>query len=93
MPAFWLGMMGILLFATKLHLLPTQGMYNLRAGYKGFAYVLDVMEHMILPCSALIAIQIPSYFRITKTSSFAGHGGRLYHDLPRDGHERKEDLS
>lgn len=68
MPAFWLGMMGILLFATKLHLLPTQGMYNLRAGYKGFAAVLDVMEHMILPCSALVAIQIPSYFRITKTS-------------------------
>ena len=64
----WLGMMGILLFATKLRWLPTQGMYNLRAGYKGFAYVLDVMEHMILPCSALIAIQIPSYFRITKTS-------------------------
>jgi len=68
MPAFWLGMMGILLFATKLRWLPTQGMYNLRAGYTGFAYVLDVMKHMILPCSALIAIQIPSYFRITKTS-------------------------
>lgn len=68
MPAFWLGMMGILLFATKLHWLPTQGLYNLRAGYTGFAYVLDVARHMILPCSALIAIQIPSYFRITKTS-------------------------
>ena len=68
MPMFWLGMMGILLFATKLHLLPTQGMYNLRAGNTGLAHVGDVLVHMILPCSSLIAIQIPSYFRITKTS-------------------------
>ncbi len=68
MPSFWVGMMGILLFASTLRWLPTQGMYNLRAGYKGLAYVLDVAQHMILPCGALIAIQIPSYFRITKTS-------------------------
>lgn len=68
MPSFWVGMMGILLFATNLKWLPTQGMYNLRAGYTGAAHVLDVLKHMVLPCSALIAIQIPSYFRITKTS-------------------------
>ena len=68
MPAFWLGMMGILLFASTLKWLPTQGMYNLRAGNTGLAHVGDVLVHMILPCSSLIAIQIPSYFRITKTS-------------------------
>lgn len=43
MPTFWLGMMGILLFASTLRWLPTQGMYNLRAGYTGMAYVGDVM--------------------------------------------------
>ncbi len=68
MPAFWLGMMGILLFASTLKWLPTQGMYNLRAGNTGLAHVGDVLVHMILPCASLIAIQIPSYFRITKTS-------------------------
>ena len=68
MPAFWLGMMGILLFASTLNWLPTQGMYNLRAGNTGLAHVGDVLVHMILPCASLIAIQIPSYFRITKTS-------------------------
>ena len=68
MPTFWLGMMGILLFASTLRWLPTQGMYNLRAGYTGMAYVGDVMVHMILPCASLVAVQIPAYFRITKTS-------------------------
>ena len=68
MPAFWLGMMGILLFASHLKWLPTQGMYDLRAGATGLAHVKDVLIHMILPCSSLVAIQIPSYFRITKTS-------------------------
>ena len=68
MPAFWLGMMGILLFASHLKWLPTQGMYDLRAGGAGLAHVKDVLIHMILPCSSLVAIQIPSYFRITKTS-------------------------
>lgn len=68
MPAFWLGMMGILLFASTLKWLSTQGMYNLRAGNTGLAHVGDVLVHMILPCASLIAIQIPSYFRITKAS-------------------------
>ena len=68
MPTFWLGMMGILLFASTLRWLPTQGMYNLRAGYTGMAHVGDVMVHMILPCASLVAVQIPAYFRITKTS-------------------------
>lgn len=68
MPSFWLGMTAILLFASRLKWLPTQGMYNLRAGYTGWVYILDVAKHMILPCGTLVAVQIPSYFRITKSS-------------------------
>ena len=86
MPAFWLGMMGILLFATKLHLLPTQGMYNLRAGYKGCDGAYD---------SALLCGDRHSnsqLFPHYQDVGFAGHGGRLHHDLPRDGYERKEDF-
>lgn len=68
MPSFWVGMMGILIFASTFKLLPTQGMINVRAGYTGFALVLDIAQHMILPCATLVAIQIPTYFRITKSS-------------------------
>jgi peptide/nickel transport system permease protein len=68
MPSFWLGIMLILIFASTFKLLPTQGMYNLRKGYTGWAYVVDVMQHMVLPCATLVAVQIPTYFRITKSS-------------------------
>ena len=58
MPTFWLGMMGILLFASTLRWLPTQGMYNLRAGYTGMAHVgscpaLRWWRSKFLPISAL----------------------------------------
>ena len=68
MPSFWLGMMLILVFASKLGWLPTQGMYNMRLSATGMAHVWDVAKHMILPVATLTLIQVPSYFRITKSS-------------------------
>lgn len=67
-PGFWLGLMMILIFASTLHLLPTSGMYNLRSRADGFAHVLDIMKHMILPISTMTLISIPYYFRITRSS-------------------------
>ncbi len=68
MPSFWLGLMLILIFASTLKLLPTSGMVNMRKGYTGWAHVRDVAQHMVLPCATLVAVQIPSYFRITRSS-------------------------
>lgn len=68
MPSFWLGLMLIILFATKLDLFPSQGMYNVRAGYTGFRYVLDVLDHLALPCITLVLVTMSGYFRITKSS-------------------------
>jgi peptide/nickel transport system permease protein len=68
MPSFWLGIMLILIFASTLRILPTQGMMNIRKGYTGWAHVADVAQHMVLPCATLVAVQIPAYFRITKSS-------------------------
>ena len=67
-PSFWLGLMLILVFASTLHLLPTAGMVDLRANYTGFAHVLDVLRHLILPGMALSLTLIPYYFRIARTS-------------------------
>lgn len=49
MPSFWLGLMLIIVFSSRLNLLPAQGMENVREGYEGFRHTLDVMEHMVLP--------------------------------------------
>ena len=68
MPSFWLGLMLIILFSSKLGLLPTQGMENVRAGYTGLRHVLDVLHHLILPSLTLVLISIPGYFRIAKSS-------------------------
>ncbi|WP_353093304.1 ABC transporter permease [Tissierella praeacuta] len=68
LPGFWLGLILILIFASKLGILPTSGMYDLRAGYEGLARVLDIAKHMILPISTLFIIQVPMYFRITRSS-------------------------
>ena len=68
MPAFWLGLIMILVFASYLGILPTSGMIDVRANYTGFAYGLDVAKHLILPAGTLALIGIPTYFRITKAS-------------------------
>lgn len=68
MPSFWLGLMLILLFSSRLGVLPTSGMVTLRANYTGAAHVLDVLKHMVLPVGTLTVIEIPVYLRIFRTS-------------------------
>lgn len=67
-PSFWLGLMLILIFASTLRILPTAGMIDMRADNEGFAYVLDVMKHMILPVATMTLTMIPYYFRIARAS-------------------------
>lgn len=68
MPSFWLGLMMIILFASKLGWFPSYGMTDTRAGYTGIEYVLDVLKHMFLPVVTLTLVLLPQYFRIAKSS-------------------------
>lgn len=68
MPAFWLGLMMIILFSSVLGWFPSYGMTDTRAGYTGMAYVADVAKHMFLPTVTLTLVLIPQYFRIAKSS-------------------------
>ena len=67
-PSFWLGIMLIMIFATKLRWFPTSGMVDMRANYTGFAHVLDVLRHLFLPVTTFILIQLPIYFKISRSS-------------------------
>lgn len=67
-PGFWLGLILILIFASRLKMLPTSGMYDLRGQNEGIWYVFDVAKHMVLPVSTLVIIQTPIYFRISRSS-------------------------
>lgn len=68
MPSFWLGLMLMMIFATRLRWLPSAGMVDLKKSYTGFAYYMDMLKHLILPVSTLALIQIPTYFKISKSS-------------------------
>lgn len=68
MPSFWLGLMLIFVFASRLGWLPTQGMYSLRENYTGIARYIDLGKHLILPVTTLVLVQIQGYFRITRSS-------------------------
>lgn len=65
-PAFWLGQMMILVFGYHLDLFPIQGMYNLRAGYRGYAVIFDVAYHMVLPVITLSLLSLALIIRLTR---------------------------
>jgi peptide/nickel transport system permease protein len=68
MPAFWLGLMMILLFAGWLKIFPTSGMVSLRVQKTGAAYAADMAWHLTLPAITLALVQVPVYYRITRAS-------------------------
>ncbi len=67
-PSFWLALIMILVFSSRLKLFPTSGMLNLRYSYSGIREIIDFIHHLVLPVSTLTLIQIPVFYRITKTS-------------------------
>ena len=48
-PLFWIALIAILLFSVELDWLPSFGYETVGANYKGFAHVLDVGAHLIMP--------------------------------------------
>ena len=67
-PGFWLAMIMIMIFSSKLGWFPTSGMYNIRESYTGFRKFLDLLYHMTLPILTIVLIQTPIYFRIARVS-------------------------
>lgn len=68
-PTFWLGMLFIILFAVKfrewgLPSLPVGGMRELR----GDSGLLDRVEHLILPATALAVVQVAAWTRYIRSS-------------------------
>ena len=48
-PSFFIGLLAIKFFAVDLQWLPTGGMVDTGSNSTGFAYVLEVLRHMIMP--------------------------------------------
>lgn len=67
-PVFWLGQMLILLFAVNWRILPAGGMRTTRIDYTGFALMLDMAKHMILPVLALSFRYVALTTRLTRST-------------------------
>ncbi|TMC34020.1 MAG: ABC transporter permease, partial [Chloroflexi bacterium] len=65
-PAFWLGLVLIIVFAVQLRLLPSQGM--LTVGRDQWD-LFDRLKHMLLPAFVLSLTGIANYSRILRTET------------------------
>lgn len=63
-PAFALGLALMVVFAVKLHLLPTVGMYSITGG----GGVLDLLKHLIMPALTLAAASLGANARLTRAT-------------------------
>jgi len=73
-PAFWLGLMLIVLFSIQLDILPSGGMVSIGAGHKGLAHVLDVAWHLVLPALTLGLFYVAVYTRLMRASMLEVYG-------------------
>lgn len=68
-PSFWLGLMGIVVFAVKLSWLPAGGLQEVGTGtgttWEG---VLDIAWHLVLPTATLSLIFMAIYLRVMRAS-------------------------
>lgn len=68
-PIFWFGQILVLVFAIQLGWLPAQGMVSLRESYQGWAAILDVAWHMVLPVFAVTIYYMAMVSRVARASA------------------------
>ncbi|MFJ2827020.1 ABC transporter permease [Streptomyces sp. NPDC087263] len=70
-PSFWLGLLLIIVFSVGIGpipgLFPTGGMES-GNGETGFAYVVDVAHHLVLPVVTLVAVEYGQTLLVTRSA-------------------------
>jgi peptide/nickel transport system permease protein len=68
MPDFWLGMVLLIAFASRIALFPTAGMHNPTGGGTGLASLADLLWHLTLPCIVLTLVYLAEYSLVMRSS-------------------------
>ncbi|GAA1657044.1 ABC transporter permease [Microbacterium flavum] len=66
-PTFWLALILLMIFGGTLHWFPTGGMRSPDAP-DGFAGILDVVAHMVLPVITMVAVVYAQYVMVMRAS-------------------------
>ncbi len=76
MPGFWLGLLGIIVFAVQLRWLPLGGIGTIGRDMGPVAAVLDTARHLILPVGTLALTYLALYVRLMRAAMIeAGRSG------------------
>jgi len=67
-PLFWVGLMLIVIFSIKLDWLPTSGMETVAAFHEGWARVVDIARHLVLPALTLSLFYMALYVRLMRAA-------------------------
>jgi peptide/nickel transport system permease protein len=67
-PAFWLGLMMIVVFAIRLALLPTSGFDTVGADLEGWQGIADIARHLVMPAITLGLFYLALYTRVMRAS-------------------------
>ncbi|WP_182086149.1 ABC transporter permease [Aureimonas sp. ME7] len=67
-PAFWIGLMLIVVFSVKLGWLPSGGSGPVWSDKTGLAALLEGARYMVLPATSLALLYVAIYSRITRAS-------------------------
>lgn len=73
-PTFWLGLLLLMLLGGPL---PTGGMVTPGTNFTGFEYVIDVVRHLVLPVTTMVAVTFAQYL-LTMRSSMLEEMGADY---------------
>ena len=66
MPLFWIGLLAIVFFSMKLGWLPPYGMSTVGADLSGWAAVVDIAKHLVMPAVTLGLFYVAIYTRVTR---------------------------
>lgn len=67
-PVFWTGIILIILFASMLPIFPVSDMRSAGGPQDGWAGVLDVLHHLVLPAFTLAFVYLAQYSRLARAS-------------------------
>lgn len=68
MPAFWVGMLLVAIFAVNLRWLPIFGFETPYVKLEGTARLIDIVQHMVLPVTTLTIVSISAMFLTARYS-------------------------
>lgn len=73
-PLFWVGLMLILVFSIRLDWFPTSGMEDVVAFHEGWARVVDIAHHLVLPTVTLSLFYLALYTRLMRATVLEQRG-------------------